>query len=69
MNRKINEAAHSGGRVTVTYFAPDKKKSGGAYVKAAGRIKKAGMGRIVMEDGLSIPAGNIREIEPADPEA
>ena len=69
LNRKINEAVHSGGRVVVTYFAPDKKKSGGAYIKASGRIKKAGMGRIVMDDGLSIPAGNIREIEPADPEA
>ena len=69
LNRKINEAVHSGGRVVVTYFAPDKKKSGGAYIKASGRIKKAGMGRIVMDDGLSIPAGNIREIEQADPEA
>ena len=68
LNRKINEAVHSGGRVVVTYFAPDKKKSGGAYIKASGRIKKAGMGRIVMNDGLSIIAENIRGIEPADPE-
>lgn len=50
------------------WFAPDKKKSGGAYIKVSGRIKKAGMGRIVMDDSLSIPAGNIREIEQADPE-
>ncbi|MBR2528744.1 MAG: hypothetical protein IKE58_09790 [Blautia sp.] len=68
LNRKIHEAVRSGGRVTITYFVPDKKKSGGAYVKAAGRIKKAEMGRIVMGDGLSILAGSIREIEAADSE-
>ena len=68
LNRKINEAVRSGGRVTVTYFSPDKKKAGGTYIKADGRIKKAGMGRIVMNDGLSITAENIREIESADPE-
>ena len=68
LNRKIKEAIRSGDRITVTYFVPDKKKSGGAYIKAAGRIKKAGMGRIMMDDGFSIPAESIREIEPADSE-
>lgn len=65
LDRRINEAVHSGGRVTVTYFVPDKNKSGGAYVRMTGRIKKTGMGGIVMDDGLSIPAGSIREIDAA----
>ena len=62
LHRKINEALCSGGEVTVTYFVPDTKKSGGRYVRTAGLIKKAGMGRIVMNDGLSIPVESIREI-------
>ena len=63
LNRKLKEAVDLGKRVTVTYFVPDKKKAGGAYVKATGRIKDARMGRILMDDGVSIPAGSIREIE------
>ncbi|MDE7261458.1 MAG: hypothetical protein K2N78_05270, partial [Oscillospiraceae bacterium] len=30
----------SGPRVTLTYFEPDKKKAGGAYVTATGRLRK-----------------------------
>ena len=50
--------------VTVTYFQPDKKKAGGAYVTATGQLKKIddfagvlvlqGGERIVMEDILDI---------------
>lgn len=51
--------------ITVTYFLPDGKKSGGAYVSAAGRIKKLDTygHTLIMQDGLSIPLDDVIEIE------
>ena len=50
--------------VTLTYFQPDKRKAGGAYVTASGRLKKiddlagvlilTGGERIVIEDIVDI---------------
>ena len=50
--------------VTVTYFQPDKKKAGGAYVTATGQLKKIddyegvlillGGERVIIEDILNI---------------
>lgn len=47
--------------ITVTYFQPDEKKSGGAYVTVTGSAKRIDeVGRVIcMRDGLMIP---IKEI-------
>lgn len=50
--------------VSVTYFVPDLKKSGGAYVTVTGRIKRidGNNHKIILADGTCIPADNIIEI-------
>lgn len=47
--------------VTVTYFQPDPKKSGGAYITAIGHVKKIDIcGRaVIMQDGRRIPMDEI----------
>lgn len=47
--------------VTITYFLPDKKKDGGAYVKAAGPVKRVVEAdrEIIMLDGTRIPLEEI----------
>ena len=51
--------------VSITYFQPDDKKSGGAYVTAAGSVKKIGeYERLVfMTDGTAIPIDEIISID------
>lgn len=51
--------------ITVTYFKPDEKKDGGAYVPVCGRVKKVdGYKReIVLNDGTALPMGNIIAME------
>ena len=51
--------------VSITYFLPDTKKTGGAYVTAAGCVKKIDLlARCVyMRDGPTIPIDDIYEIE------
>ena len=51
--------------ITITYFQPDEKKSGGAYVTAAGTVKKidAYKRMIVMTDRTAIPIDEIIAIE------
>lgn len=48
-------------QVTVTYFKPDDKKSGGEYLTYAGVIKKIDTYNrvIIFEGGLKIPFNNI----------
>lgn len=50
--------------VTLVYFRPDEKKSGGAYVTAAGRLKKIDqhMGVLILTGGERIPIEDILEI-------
>lgn len=69
---RINEqlqylAAHmdEGIRVSVTYFRPDDRKSGGAYLTDIGVIKKIDQDRqtLLMESGVTIAMGQIRELE------
>ena len=50
--------------VTLVYFRPDEKKSGGAYVTAAGRLKKIDqhMGVLILTGGERIPIEDIFEI-------
>lgn len=51
--------------ITVTYFKPDEKKDGGAYVPVCGRVKKVDGYRreIVLNDGTALPMGNIIAME------
>ena len=50
--------------VSITYFVPDKKKSGGAYITKRGIVLKVREYEkdIVMDDGTEIPIDDIIEI-------
>ena len=49
----------------ITYFQPDERKAGGAYVSAAGTVKKLLTHEhiVIMEDGTRIPIEDISEIK------
>ena len=51
--------------VSITYFVPDKKKSGGAYIKKRGIVLKVREYEkdVVMDDGTEIPIDDIFAIE------
>lgn len=52
-------------KVSITYFLPDSKKAGGAYVTVTGWVKKinANERAAIMEDGIRIPIEDIIEIK------
>lgn len=43
--------------VTVTFFRPDQRKEGGAYMSVSGRVRKVDTWKrtLVMEDGTAVP--------------
>lgn len=51
--------------VEITYFRPDERKAGGAYVRAVGRVRQ--LDRIAhvvaMQDGQKIPISDIIDIQ------
>jgi len=51
--------------VSVTYFRPDERKAGGAYITVAGAVKKVDdyEGVIVLMNGKKIKIGDILDIE------
>ena len=49
--------------VTVTYFVPDAKKSGGEYRTVTGAVKRIAEGTIVLADGEAIPVAEIAGLE------
>ena len=51
--------------VSVTYFVPDERKSGGAYVTATGRVKKVDdyQRLLILTDGTKIPLDEILDME------
>ena len=51
--------------ITITYFVPDAKKSGGAYVTKSGNLKKIdGFERwMMLTDGTKIPLDDVADIE------
>ena len=64
LNRRLTELAarlpdHP--EVTVEYFVPDERKSGGAYVTVTGRVRHISVAEktLVMEDGVVIPLDDI----------
>ena len=52
-------------KVSVTYFQPDARKDGGAYLTVSGRVRKLDPieGVMVLVDGGRIPFGDIYKIE------
>ena len=67
--RQIAGRPFSGCCVTVTHFVPDARKSGGAYIKTLGDVKRVDEYErmLVLKNGVKIPFGNILRIE-ANPE-
>lgn len=51
--------------VTVTYFEPDEKKTGGRYVSYTGTVKRIDVAgrKLIMGDKTEIPIERIQEIE------
>ncbi|KAF5031213.1 hypothetical protein DSECCO2_630050 [anaerobic digester metagenome] len=51
--------------IAITYFQPDEKKSGGAYVTVIGRVKKIDEYErvVVMIDGTRVPIDEIASID------
>ena len=51
--------------VSITYFQPDKKKSGGAYITSTGCVKKIDEYErtVVMQDDTKIPIDDILKID------
>ena len=51
--------------LTVIYFVPDTKKSGGAYVTKSGNLKKMDSFErlMILTDGTKIPLDDVAEIE------
>ena len=52
-------------RVAITYFVPDKVKSGGVYITKIGAVKSVSEYQriIVMDDGTDIPIEEIINVE------
>jgi len=62
--RILAETVRERPRVCVLWFLPDERKSGGAYVRSKGRVKKVDAYRemLVLEE-VEIPFGSIYELE------
>ncbi len=62
--RDIQERGSSQPRITITYYRPDQRKAGGAYVTIAGTVRKVDGYRhiVAMADGRMIPFEDIRRI-------
>ena len=68
LNEKLKLIAETIGaqqRIKITYFVPDNKKAGGAYISYSGCVKKIDEYEhtVVMEDKTVIPIEQISDIE------
>jgi hypothetical protein len=68
LNEKLNilqEFPDKISEIKVTYFIPDKKKSGGAYVTVKGSIKKIDPYKklLILSDEKQIPIEDIYKLE------
>lgn len=61
----LASSAEAQPEITVTWFKPDGKKAGGAYVTATGRLKKVDDYErdIVLIDGTRIPLDDVLDIQ------
>ncbi len=65
LDEKLRLLADAGGEAEFTWFLPDTKKSGGAYVTATSALKKIDPleRRVILTDGTTIPIEDILAIE------
>ena len=65
LDEKLRLLLETGGEGMITYFLPDERKDGGAYVAKLGTIKKIDPleGRVILTDRTAIPIKDILEIE------
>lgn len=65
LDEKLRYLLEAGGEAVFTWFLPDEKKDGGAYVTNLGTIKKIDplQGIVVLMDGTVIPIEDILEIK------
>lgn len=65
LDKKLRLLLETGGEGVFTYFLPDGRKDGGAYVAAAGRVKRIDPleGRVILADGDIIRLDDILDIE------
>lgn len=65
LDEKLRLLLETGGEGMITYFLPDERKDGGAYVTKLGTIKKIDPleGRVILTDRTAIPIKDILEIE------
>lgn len=63
--RRIRERVKEHPRAAVTYFKPDSKKDGGAYVTVEGCVQGLDTieGNLILEDGTRIPVREITGLE------
>ena len=61
----LAERIHEQPEILLTYFKPDSKKQGGAYIECRGRLKKIDSHErcLVLTDKRSIPIDDIYKIE------
>ena len=69
LDEKLRLLLETGGEGVFTYFLPDERKDGGAYITTTGKVKKIDPleGRVILKDGTAIPIEDILEIEAQAP--
>lgn len=65
LDEKFRLLLETGGVGVFTYYLPDERKDGGAYVTAEGAVKKLDPleGWVILKNGTAIPIEDILEIE------
>ena len=65
LDEKLRLLLEAGGVGAFTWFLPDERKDGGAYVTTVGTIKKIDPleGQVILTDRTAIPVEDILEIE------
>lgn len=65
LDEKLRLLLETGGVGVFTWFLPDERKDGGAYITAVGTVKKIDPleGRVILTDRTAIPIEDILEIE------
>ena len=68
LSKRLAEAIEHRLTVSVTYFSPDKKKSGGAYITAVAAVKRIDefSAKLVLENGITIALADITDIKIPD---
>lgn len=61
----IREHVQEHPEVSILYFQPDNRKSGGKYIRTSGKVKKIDEFKqcIILENGISIPFHQIYELQ------